>query len=77
MSWSRSNIGGLHKPLELCLAPNRCEPRLPLSRQAGRPVVMMQMDETGRNHVVVPRLEVEEAGVAALVKPFFVVPPWI
>jgi hypothetical protein len=29
---------------------------LPLSRQTGRPVVMMQMDETGRNHVVVPRL---------------------
>jgi hypothetical protein len=38
------------------LAPNRGEPRLPLSRQTGRPVVMMQMDETGRNHVVVPRL---------------------
>ena len=77
MSWSRSNIGGMHKPLELCLAPNRREPRLPLSRQAGRPVVMMQLNETGRNHVVAPRLEVEEAGVAAVANPFFVVPPRI
>jgi hypothetical protein len=63
--------------LALRLAPNRGQPRLPLWRQTGRPVVMMQLNETGRNHVVAPCVEVEEAGVAAVAKTFFVVPPWI
>src|SRR5665213_892655 len=65
------------QPLELRLAPHRREPRLPLSRQAGRPVVMIQLDETGRTHVVAPCVEVEEAGVTAVAKAFFVVPPRI
>jgi hypothetical protein len=69
--------GGYARLLALCLAPNRREPRLPLSWQTGRPVVMMQLDETRRNHVVAPCVEVEEAGVAAVAKAFFVVPPWI
>ena len=48
---------------------------LPLPRQAGRAVIMIQLDETSGNHIVTPRVEVEETGVTAITKAFFVVPP--
>lgn len=35
---------------------------------------MVQFDETGRNHVVAPGVEVEEAGVTAVAETLFVVP---
>src|SRR6267142_1630913 len=54
MSCSESNGVGTLQPLALCLAPHGREPGLPLSRQAGRAVVMVQFDETGRSHVVAP-----------------------
>jgi hypothetical protein len=63
-----------HPGSSLRLAPNGSEPRLPVSRQAGRAVVMVQLDETGRNHVVAPGVEVEEAGVTAVAEALFVVP---
>src|SRR5450759_3530721 len=74
MSFSGSNGTGMSQPLALRLAPNGREPGLPLSRQAGRAVVMAQLDKTGRSHVITPGVEVEEAGVATVAQALFVVP---
>src|SRR5260221_11856188 len=74
MSCSRSNGSGMSQPPALCFAPNSREPGLPLSRQAGRAVVMVQLDETGRSHVIAPSVEVEEAGIAIVAQALFVVP---
>src|SRR5438552_9488302 len=71
MSCSRSN-GGTSQPLALCLSPNRREPGVPRARQAGRTVVMVEFDETGRSHIVAPSVEVEETGVATIAPAFFV-----
>jgi hypothetical protein len=69
-----ADIGDHSRPgSPLRLAPNGSEPGLPLSRQAGRAIVMVQLDETGRNHVVAPSAEVEEAGVTAVAEALFVV----
>jgi hypothetical protein len=38
---------------------------------------MIQLGETGRNHVAAPCVEVEEAGITAVAEAFFVVSPWI
>src|SRR5580704_2467495 len=73
MSCSRSNGSGMSQLLALCFAPHGREPRLPLSRQARRAVVMVQLVETGRCHVVAPGVEVEEAGVATVAPALFVV----
>src|ERR1700730_12956434 len=77
MSCSRSNGSGMWQLLALSLAPNGREPRLPLSRQARRAVVMVQLVETGRNHVVTPGVEVEETGVTSVAQALFVVTPRI
>ena len=77
MSCSESNGVGTLQPLALCLAPHGREPGLPLSRQAGRAVVMVQFDETGRSHVVAPGVEVEEARVTTIAPALFVVTPRI
>ena len=70
---SESNGVGTLQPLALSLAPHGREPGLPLSRQAGRAVVMVQFDETGRSHVVAPGVEVEEARVTTVAPAFLVV----
>src|SRR5713226_6717170 len=72
MSCSRSSENGMSQLLALRLAPNGREPRLPLSRQTGRAVVMVQLGETGRSHVVAPCVEVEEAGVTTVAPALFV-----
>src|SRR5437588_7884015 len=76
MSCSRSN-GGTLQPRALCLAPNRREPGLPLSWQAGRAVVVVQLDETGRSHVGAPYVEIEKTGIPTVAPAFFVVSPRI
>src|SRR5436190_21827503 len=73
MSCSRSN-GGSSQPLALCLAPNRREPGLPLSRQTGRTVVMVQLDETGRNHVAAPSVQVEKQAYRPSLQPSLLFP---
>ena len=35
---------------------------------------MVQLDETGRGHVIAPGVEVEEAGIAIVAEALFVVP---
>src|SRR5437016_11344297 len=77
MSCSRSNGSGMSRLLALCPAPNGREPRLPLSRQAGRAVVMVQLVETGRSHIVAPGVLVEEAGVTTVAQALFIVTPRI
>src|SRR5207253_917698 len=77
MSCSRSNGGDMSLPLALCLAPNGREPGLPRPRQTRRAVVVVQLDETGRSHVVAPSVEVEEAGVTTVAQALFVVSPRI
>src|SRR5436189_4332381 len=77
MSCSRSNGSGMSQPPVLWFAPNSREPGLPVSRQARRAVVMVQLDETGRSHVIAPSGEIEEAGVAIVTEALFVVASWI
>jgi hypothetical protein len=38
---------------------------------------MVQLDETGRSHVITPSVEVEEAGIAIVAEALFVVSSWI
>src|SRR5271169_6842640 len=73
MSCSASNGSCMSQPVALCLAPNGREPGLPVSRQARRAIVMVQLNETGRSHVIAPGVEVEEAGIAIVAEALFVV----
>src|SRR5436190_12978578 len=60
--------------LALRFTPNRRKPRLPVSRQAGWPVVMVQLDETGRSHVIAPCVQVKAAGITTVAESLFVIP---
>src|SRR5215468_3652450 len=55
------------------LTPHGREPGLPLAREAGWAVVVAQLVEAGGGDVAAPRLEVEEAAVAAAAPAFLVV----
>src|SRR5690349_16620220 len=61
----------------LCLSPHGGEPGLLVARQAGRPVVVPQLDEAGGSHLAAPGVEIEEAAVATAAEAFLVVPPRI
>src|SRR5256885_4147762 len=54
-------------------APNGCKPRLLLTRQPGRSVVMLELDETRLRHEAAPRLKRMEDAVAIALPAFFVV----
>src|SRR5436305_1189305 len=76
---SRSSVGfaGGRRKHGLCLSPHGGEPGLLVARQAGRPVVVPQLDEAGGGHLAAPGVEIEEAAVATAAEAFLVVPPRI
>jgi len=56
----------MSQPLALCLAPKRSRAKVASVAASQAGVVMDQFDETGRNHVVAPGVEVEGAGVTTV-----------
>src|SRR5260370_38887735 len=54
------------------LAPHAGEPRLPLTRQAGGPVIVLDFDEAHARHISTPCFEIMENAVAAVAPAFLI-----
>ena len=72
-----NGIHCLARPGCLAFAPNGRQPRLLMPRQSRRAVVMAYLHEAGRDDVIAPSVEIEEAGIAVVAQALLVSPSGI